>query len=120
MNHLSNAKRSRCRDKDGINDCHFAIAKLCFHCLSTGDLQVSSDLQLVRMFVFNLMGRLQRGNESMAAVLFSQDVLYQANGNPLERSVDLNGTSPIASPIPTLFLGELCGSDQPESNWITV
>jgi hypothetical protein len=94
-----------------INQCHFAIAKLLFHAMSINVLTTSSDIHLVRMLVFSLLGRLERGNESMAAVLFSQDVLFQSNTNPLQEDGDHSNTIQ-SSPISSMFLGELCGSDR--------
>jgi hypothetical protein len=91
-----------------INQCHFTIAKFLAHALATEVVITSSaDISLVRMFVFSLLGRLERGNESMAAVLFSIDSLFQPNSNPLDEQ-----TVPAASPISSMFLGELCGSDR--------
>jgi len=99
-----------------INQCHFAVSKVFSHCLVTGELQASSDLHLICMMVFNLLGRLEHGNEAIAAVLFSQDALFRANGNPLgsgDESVALEtGVALISSPISSMFLGELCGSPQ--------
>jgi hypothetical protein len=62
------------------------------------------------MMVFSLLGRLERGSESMAAVLFSQDVLFQANSDPLQQEAPNHHHS--SSPISSMFLGELCGSDR--------
>jgi hypothetical protein len=87
-----------------VNQCHFTIAKFLAHSLATEVITSSADICLVRMFVFSLLGRLERGNESMAAVLFSIDSLFQPNSNPLDEQT--------ASPISSMFLGELCGSDR--------
>ena len=92
-----------------INQCHFAIAKLLFHAMSTNLLIESSDVRLVRELVFSLVGRLERGDEAVAAVLFSQDVIFQPNRNPLHEVEDPTDTS---SPLSSMFLGELCGSDR--------
>jgi hypothetical protein len=89
-----------------VNQCHFTIAKFLAYALATEVITSSADISLVRMFVFSLLGRLERGNESMAAVLFSIDSLFQSNSNPLDEQ-----TAPTASPISSMFLGELCGSD---------
>jgi hypothetical protein len=89
-----------------INQSHFAVSKFLFHCMSTGVLAASPDVHLVRMLVFSLVGRLERGNEAMAAVLFSQDGLFEPNSNPLK------GDDSNSSPISSMFLGELCGSDR--------
>ena len=98
-----------------INQSHFAATKMIAHCRVLGETLSSEDIHLVRMLSFNLLGRLQRGNESIAAVVFSQDFLFQATGDPVE---DEN-TNPIlpsfassSSPISSMFLGELCGSEQ--------
>jgi hypothetical protein len=93
-----------------INQCHFSISKLYFHAVSSGVLTAMSHLDTLRAFAFGTLGRLQRGDESIAAVLYSQDVLFQSHGNPLSDPDDDN--SPSSSPISTMFLGELCGSDR--------
>ena len=87
-----------------INQCHFALAKVLFHSITLGILATKSEINEVRMLVFSLLGDLQHGNESIAAVLFSQDVLYSQNA--------LQQSSKIDSPISSLFLGELCGSER--------
>jgi hypothetical protein len=96
-----------------INQCHFGVAKFFYHALSTGLLTSSADSHLVRMLVFLLLGRLEQGGESMAAVLFSQDVLFQANSDPLlqqqEAAPNSNSSS---SQISSMFLGKVCGSDR--------
>lgn len=98
-----------------INQCHFAAFKVFSHCLAIGEIQSSSDLHLIRMMVFNVLGRLERGNEAIAAVLFSQDVLFQAKGNPLDMGDESDnlpaGVNSASSPISSLFLSELCGSE---------
>lgn len=91
-----------------VNQSHFAVAKLLLHTLFTNGVASSSDLALVRMMVFSLVGRLRRGDESMAAVLFSSDVLFQTSGNPLHEDNLKIGSSPVSS----MFLGELCGSER--------
>jgi hypothetical protein len=92
-----------------INQCHFGVSKFFFHCMSLGILVSSSDIGLVRLLVFSLLGRLERGSEAMAAVLFSQDRLFQGNMNSVLQEDD---TSPYAaSPVSSMLLGELCGSD---------
>jgi len=88
-----------------MNQCDFAVAKLLFHAHSVGVLTSSSDINQARMFAFFLLGNLERGQEAVAAVLFSQDVLFMPSGNPLHDSA--SGSSPISS----LFLGEICGSE---------
>jgi hypothetical protein len=90
-----------------INQCHFAIAKLLFHAMSIDVLTTSSDINLLRMLVFSLLGRLERGNESMAAVLFSQDVLFQPNSNMLQQDDNDDSNTNNSSPIFSMFLGEL-------------
>ena len=95
---------------------HFAIAKFCFHSMSIGLIRSSSDMSLVRSMVFALLGRLQKGNESIAAVLYSSDVLFQTSGNPVHQSDDTASSSStraeeeLSSPISSMFLGEICGS----------
>ncbi|CAJ1950796.1 unnamed protein product [Cylindrotheca closterium] len=88
-----------------MNQCYFAVAKLLFHAYSIGVLTSSSDINQARMLVFFLLANLERGQEAVAAVLFSQDVLFMPSGNPLHDS------SSGSSPISTLFLGEICGSE---------
>jgi hypothetical protein len=98
-----------------INQSHFAVSKLISHCHVIGETFASEDIHLVRMLAFNLLGRLQRGNESMAAVVLSQDFLFQATGNPLDDDENINPINEFAStssPISSMFLGELCGSEQ--------
>ncbi|KAG7362803.1 RNA polymerase II-associated protein 1 (RPAP1) related protein [Nitzschia inconspicua] len=91
-----------------INQCHFAIAKFLFHAISKGFTPSSSEFTLIRTMSFSLLARLHQGDEAIAAVLFSSDALFQTIGNPAE------GDSPHqeSSPISSLFLGELCGSDR--------
>jgi hypothetical protein len=88
---------------------HFAVAKFCFHSMSMGLIESSSDLTLVRSMVFSLLGRLQKGNESIAAVLYSSDALFQTCGNPVQEDTMSTESS---SPISTMFLGEVCGSER--------
>jgi hypothetical protein len=88
-----------------ITSSHFAIARFLANAISSEDLISSSDVGLVRLLVFSLLGRLERGDESLAAVLFSQDILFRINGDPLEEP-------PPSSPISSMFLGEICGSDR--------
>jgi hypothetical protein len=92
-----------------INQCNFALAKLLFHAFSVDLLTSSSDMNLVKQFVFSLLGSLDRGNESIAAVLFSQDILFTPNGSPLHEEYGANSSS---SPISSMFLGEICGSER--------
>eukprot|EP00980_Cylindrotheca_fusiformis_P002840 scaffold672_cov126-Cylindrotheca_fusiformis.AAC.41 len=89
-----------------INQCSFAIAKLLCHVHATGGLSSTSDVNLVRLLVFSLLGKLERGNESIAVVLFSQDLLFLPVGNPVQESL-LH-----SSPVSSMFLGELCGSER--------
>lgn len=88
-----------------MNQCYFSIAKLLFHAHTTGVLTASSDISQARIFVFSLLGHLDRGNEAVAAVLFSQDIFFMPNGSPLY------DPSTGSSPISTMFLGEICGSE---------
>ena len=104
---LSSSRTVPLAERGWINQCHFAVSKLLFHALSTNIIHSSSDIDLLRMLVFSLLGRLQRGDESMAAVLFSQDTLFQPSCGPLQ-----DDTMPSSSPISSMFLGELCGSDR--------
>jgi len=90
-----------------INQCQFSVAKFCFHSISVGLITTSSDISAVRGLVFALLGRLQRGDESIAAVLFSSDILFQTSGNPVQQNDDALAS---ASPISSMFLGEICGS----------
>jgi hypothetical protein len=92
-----------------INQCHFAVSKFLFHCMSLGILVSSSDVGLVRLLVFSLLGRLERGSEAMAAVLCSQDRLFQGNMNSVLHEDDTSTYA--ASPVSSMLLGELCGSD---------
>jgi RPAP1-like, N-terminal len=91
-----------------INQCQFSVAKFWFHSVSTNVVASSSDVTLMRSMVFSLIGRLRRGDESIAANLFSSDMLFQLSGNPLQEESRSVGSSPISS----MFLGELCGSDR--------
>ena len=86
-----------------INQSHFSMAKILAHAASL-EILSSADSSLVRLLVFALLGRLTRGQEAIGAVLFSMDTLFQPNTNPLEE--DFTSSSPISS----LFLGEICGS----------
>jgi len=64
------------------------------------------------MLVFSLLGNLERGQESVAAVLFSQDILFMPSGNPLFQTYKyMDDSASGSSPISTLFLGEICGSE---------
>jgi hypothetical protein len=83
-----------------FNQCHFAVSKFLLHAMSTDLITISSDLSLLRTLVFSLLARLSRGDESIAAVLFSSDAVFQTSVSPR-----------VSSPISSLFLGELCGSD---------
>lgn len=94
-----------------INQSQFAIAKLCFHSISMGLIRTSSEISLVRGLVFSLLGRLQKGNESIAAVLFSSDILFQTSGNPVQNEDVALTASSLPSPICSMFLGEICGSE---------
>ena len=96
-----------CAQQGWINQCLFAVSKLLFHGMSVGILNSSEDVSLVRMLVFSLLGRLQIGNESMAAVLYSQDVLFTAICDPTLEHVDVHFKS---SPMSNMFMEELCGS----------
>jgi hypothetical protein len=87
---------------------HYAVAKFLVLMVSTSRINSSSDLTVVRSIVFSLLGRLQRGDEAVAAVLFSADVLYQTSSDAVNDSIE--GTTP--SPLSSMFLGELCGSDR--------
>mmetsp|Transcript_21093 Transcript_21093/g.23613 ORF Transcript_21093/g.23613 Transcript_21093/m.23613 type:complete len:1291 (+) Transcript_21093:89-3961(+) len=86
---------------------HFAIVKFCFYSMSMGLIRSSSHISLVRSMVFSLLGRLQKGNESIAAVLYSSDALFQTSGTPVEED---NRSAESSSPISSMFLGEVCGS----------
>jgi len=91
-----------------INQSHFAVAKFLLHAMSTCLIESSSDLTLIRSMIFSLLSRLLRGNESIAAIIFSSDALFNTCGNPLQEEASSHGASPISS----LFLGELCGSER--------
>jgi len=90
-----------------INQCQFSVAKFCFHSISVGLITTSSDISAMRGLVFALLGRLRKGDESIAAVLFSSDILFQTSGNPVQQNDDALAS---ASPISSMFLGEICGS----------
>jgi hypothetical protein len=90
-----------------INQCHFSAAKLLFQAMSLGVVGSSSDVTLIRSMVYMLLARLSRGDESMAAVLFSSDSLFKTTENPVQD----DPTSSSASAISSFFLGELCGSN---------
>lgn len=94
-----------------INQSQFAVAKLCFHSISMGLIKTSSEISLVRGLVFSLLGRLQKGNESIAAVLFSSDILFQTSGNPIQNEDAALTASSLPSPISSMFLAEICGSE---------
>ena len=94
-----------------INQSQFAVAKLCFHSISMGLIKTSSEISLVRGLAFSLLGRLQKGNESIAAVLFSSDILFQTSGNPVQNEYATLNPSSLPSPICSMFLGEICGSE---------
>lgn len=98
------------------NQYRFAVAKFMFHCMSIGELQSSSDLHIARVLVFDLMGRLELGNESNAAILLSQDVLFQATGNPLNHVAQTGEDgNRLMSPVSSMFLAELCSSNRARS-----
>lgn len=88
------------------NQCSFAVAKLLCHAHTIGVVTTASDINLARLLVFSLLGNLERGNESIAVVLFSQDFLFTPIGNPLQGA--FSGSSALSS----MFLGELCGSER--------
>ena len=94
-----------------INQCHFSVAKFCFHSISMGLITTSSEISVVRGLVFALLGRLQKGDESIAAVLFSSDILFQTSGNPLQNDDVTLAITSSSSPISSMFLGEICGSE---------
>ena len=109
--HITSAKpkHNNTAREGWIIQSHFAVAKFCFHSMSMGLIESSSDLTLVRSMVFSLLGRLQKGNESIAAVLYSSDALFQTCGNPVQEHIMSTESS---SPISTMFLGEVCGSER--------
>jgi len=78
-----------------INKCHFGVCKLLFHNISS-EQNNQKQIPLVRSLVFSLLGRLERGDEAMAAIILSQDVLFDPSAS--------------TSQVSTLFMGELCGS----------
>ncbi len=92
------------------NQCQFSVAKFCFHSISVGLVSTSSEISAVRGLVFALLGRLRKGDESIAAVLFSSDILFQTSGNPVQNNSDAAASS--SSPISSMFLGEICGSQE--------
>ena len=94
-----------------INQCQFSVAKFCFHSISIGLITTSSEISVVRELVFALLGRLQKGDESIAAVLFSSDILFQTSGNPVQDEDVALATASSSSPISSMFLGEICGSE---------
>jgi len=109
-NDVSSSSMSSARE-GWINQCYFAVAKFCFHSMSMGLAGSSSDLTLTRSLVFSLLGRLQKGNEAVAAVVFSSDILFQTCGDPaLDDDVASTKLS-TSSPISSMFLGEICGSE---------
>jgi hypothetical protein len=87
---------------------NFAVAKFLFYFLSKNGTVSSIDLALIRGLVFSLVGTLRMGDESIAAVLFSSDFLFQASGDPVQEDTQHMGSSPLS----TMFLGELCGSER--------
>lgn len=91
-----------------INQSSFAVAKFLFHSLSGYGAVSSADLVFIRGMAFSLIGRLRKGDESTAAVIFSSDMLFHASGDPLQEDSPQMGSSPIS----TMFLGELCGSER--------
>jgi len=112
--------------KTWINQCHFSVSKVCLHWYSfTGTKAPPAHLCFLRRLVFSLLGRLEKGNESIAAVLFSSDVLFQSNDHDHdhdhdhdidydyddydEEKYEVEDASP--SPISSMFLGEICGSE---------
>ena len=78
-----------------IKQCHFVVSKFL---LSEGGLS-DDDRTLLRLFVINLIGRLDLGDESKAAILFSSDFLFHGD----------EGT--LSEPRSELFMRELCGSE---------
>jgi len=92
------------------NQCQFSVAKFCFYSISVGLLSTSSEISAVRGLVFALLGRLRKGDESIAAVLFSSDILFQTSGNPVQNNNETAALS--SSPICSMFLGEICGSQE--------
>lgn len=98
-----------------INQSHFAVCKVMAHCHTIGIPWTSAEIQRTRQLAFSLMGRLQKGDESIAAVLWSQDFLFRTTTTPIEAdeyTARTNATTAEASPISSMFLGELCGSEQ--------
>ena len=89
-----------------INQCQFAVIKFCFHSTSMGLMRGYSEISLLRGLVFSLIGRLQKGNESIAAVLFSGDILFQTSGNPVQNEDNISTVSSASSPISSMFLVE--------------
>lgn len=78
-----------------IKQCHFVVAKFL---LSEGNLP-DDDRALLRMFVINLIGRLDLGDEAKAAILFSSESLFDGE------------ESTLSEPTSALFMRELCGSE---------
>ena len=78
-----------------IKQCHFVVAKFL---LSENEIS-DGDRALLRLFVINLIGRLDLGDEAKAAILLSNGSLFD----------DDEGTS--SAPISALFMRELCGSE---------
>ena len=82
-----------------VNQCHFMVAKFL---LANANCVEGEEAKLrVRSFALHLIGRLQKGDEAKAAILFSNDSLFQCEGS-------LRASSPLS----TIFMQETCASPE--------
>lgn len=74
-----------------------------FNVTDLNEAESSTDdtaLESIRSFAFSLVGCLQLGEESFAAILFSEDMLFRIS----------NQSSPEPSPVSSLLMQELCAT----------
>ena len=90
--HLYETDRAR---RGWLNHTQFRIVRLLLETIEN-----ESTFSSARSLAFDLIGRLEQGDEAQAAILFSNDILFM----PLNRHAE------DSSRISSLFMGELCSS----------